>query len=65
MKVEEALAHPYLAVSPFCCRPACITHFQAYHDPSDEPIAAEIQPEFFHLGGKDVEAYQREQLKRE
>jgi mitogen-activated protein kinase 1/3 len=46
MDVEAALAHPYL---------------ESYHDPGDEPTAAEIDPSFFDFDyQKDIS---KEQLK--
>ncbi|KAG2029057.1 hypothetical protein BDR03DRAFT_881951, partial [Suillus americanus] len=35
--IEEVLAHPYL---------------EAYHDPSDEPVAPPLDPEFFEFDRK-------------
>ena len=52
MTVHGALDHPYL---------------EAYHDPTDEPRARRIEPEFFYFNtsDKDEEFRNREVLKRE
>lgn len=49
ISVEEALRHPYL---------------EPYHDPEDEPIAAQIPDGFFDFD-KNKDVLSKEQLKRE
>lgn len=69
--VNEALAHPYLAVgspllSPwlpafFASRLSDILWLQPYHDPLDEPTAPALDPSFFDFdNGAQLD---KEQLK--
>jgi mitogen-activated protein kinase 1/3 len=63
--VEDALAHPYLAVRhyllpayEFLCT---ILSLQPYHDPQDEPGAPALDPSFFDFD--NGEPLKKEQLK--
>jgi mitogen-activated protein kinase 1/3 len=62
--VEEALQHPYLAVRHTLCflsLDSLLTMTQPYHDPQDEPEAAQLDPSFFDFD--NGEPLSKEELK--
>ena len=62
--MEDALDHPYLEVSFGDSLNVPIAEQQPYHDPTDEPTAKPLRPEFFEFVTQDDERG-REFLKRE